>query len=219
MLSTRIIQTSKRIPYGSQEYTSPGGSFIFTVPADVTEIRMTVVGGGGWGGTGNSGASTGGGGAGAGGCNIGTVATTPGENLEVTVGVGGYQAIFLSASLSRVSRPTGTSFTIDGNPGTNGFDGDIGGGGGFGGGGAISGPVSIITTTTGGNGSNASGSTGGNGGGRTGSPAATGGAGTITTPIAGSGPGYGASGGGTSGGDSYEGGIGGDGYVLIEWGY
>lgn len=68
-----------------QVYTS--GTNTWTVPAGVTQCKVTVVGGGGGGGGGASGA---GGGGGAGGCSIRYVTgLTPGGTVTATVGAGG----------------------------------------------------------------------------------------------------------------------------------
>lgn len=59
----------------------------FTVPAEVTRIKVTVTGGGGSGASCASGAA--GGGGGAGGTAIESIAVTPGDVIAVTVGAGG----------------------------------------------------------------------------------------------------------------------------------
>lgn len=75
-----------------------GASGTFTVPANVTRLRVTVVGGGGGGsagwqtGTGQCGdpiVYSSGGGGGSGGTAIGVYSVTPGQTYSVTVGSGG----------------------------------------------------------------------------------------------------------------------------------
>jgi hypothetical protein len=73
---TRLRNVSRR----TQLFTA---SSTWVVPADVTEIRVTVVGGGG-GGTSGSAAF-----GGSGGVSVGTLTVTPGASLTVTVGQGG----------------------------------------------------------------------------------------------------------------------------------
>lgn len=68
---------------GRQVFSSSG---IFTVPANVRTIQIFAVGGGGGGGSGDSNA---GGGAGGGYTQTGTFSVTPGQQLTVTVGMGG----------------------------------------------------------------------------------------------------------------------------------
>lgn len=68
---------------GRQVFSSSG---IFTVPTNVRTIQIFAVGGGGGGGSGDSNA---GGGAGGGYTQTGTFSVTPGQQLIVTVGMGG----------------------------------------------------------------------------------------------------------------------------------
>ncbi|MGY0482569.1 glycine-rich domain-containing protein [Endobacter medicaginis] len=63
------------------------GSYTFTVPANVSILKVTVVGGGGGGGGGTT--SNGGGGGGAGGTAWGYVPVSPGAQYTVTVGASG----------------------------------------------------------------------------------------------------------------------------------
>jgi hypothetical protein len=74
---------------GQQEYISASGSFLFTVPAGVTQVSAVAVGGGGGGSGGEVGRNEGMGGGGGGGLAYGTFAVTPGEVLNVNVGAGG----------------------------------------------------------------------------------------------------------------------------------
>lgn len=62
----------------------------WTVPAGVTNVKVTVLGGGGAGGGGiTTGATQIGAGGGAGGCAIESIAVTPGDSITITVGSGG----------------------------------------------------------------------------------------------------------------------------------
>lgn len=77
-------------PPGSQFYGTPG-VYNWTVPAGLTKIRVTAIGGGGGGGSrGPSG--YGGSGGGGGGCGIGNLTVTPGSSITITVGAGGSNA-------------------------------------------------------------------------------------------------------------------------------
>ena len=78
------------LPVGQSSFTT-AGSFTFTVPNGVTSISAVVVGGGG-GGAGCDGNQVRGetnNGGGGGGLAYGTIAVTPGEILNITVGNGG----------------------------------------------------------------------------------------------------------------------------------
>ena len=78
---------------GPAEYTVPG-TYSYTVPADVTSIRVRLVGGGGGSSSYNAGcnygaSNSGGGGGGSGGYQQTTIPVTPGDVITVTVGAGG----------------------------------------------------------------------------------------------------------------------------------
>ena len=60
---------------------------LFEVPTGVTSVNVLAIGGGGGGANGHQG------GGGAGFLNTGTFAVTPGENIEITIGLGGSGAI------------------------------------------------------------------------------------------------------------------------------
>jgi hypothetical protein len=83
-LADDAVTNSKRTQ-GVQVFTSSG---TFTVPINVTKVKVTVVGGGGSGN--NGGSNNGGGGGGAGGCAIKWITgLTPGSSVSVTAGTGG----------------------------------------------------------------------------------------------------------------------------------
>ena len=78
------------VAVGQSAYTT-AGTYTFTVPAEVTSISAVVIGGGGGGGGADDAqirneTNNGGGG---GGLAYGTIAVTPGETLNITVGTGG----------------------------------------------------------------------------------------------------------------------------------
>jgi hypothetical protein len=81
-----------RTLFKGQNILTIGGSTTWTVPAGVTKVRATVVGGGGAG-TGYSSNTTvavmSGAGGGAGGAAIGILSVTPAQVITVTVGTGG----------------------------------------------------------------------------------------------------------------------------------
>lgn len=81
---------SPTVAVGQSAYTI-AGTYTFTVPVEVTSISAVVIGGGGGGSGANSAqirneTNNGGGG---GGLAYGTIAVTPGETLNITVGAGG----------------------------------------------------------------------------------------------------------------------------------
>lgn len=111
-------------PAGSHVDSTPG-SRSFTVPAGVTSIRETVIGGGGGGGEGPSGRGTGGGGAG-GARRIRAV--TPGQVINYTVGEGG--SVNTSGGTSSIDgQMSGTGGQRGYDNGPNPGDGGIGVGG------------------------------------------------------------------------------------------
>lgn len=75
-------------PHGEQQYNSLG-TFTFTVPANVMQVFVTMVGGGGGGGGSHSSNSYCGAGGGGGGSNISSLTVTPGSSMQVVVGGGG----------------------------------------------------------------------------------------------------------------------------------
>ena len=82
--------SSSAVAVGQSAYTT-AGTYTFTVPAGVTSISAVVIGGGGGGGGADDAqirneTNNGGGG---GGLAYGTIAVTPGETLNITVGTGG----------------------------------------------------------------------------------------------------------------------------------
>jgi hypothetical protein len=160
--------TSETVAVGQSAYTT-AGTYTFTVPAGVTSLSAVVIGGGGGGGGADDGqirneTNNGGGG---GGLAYGTIAVTPGETLNITVGTGGAGGVADAAA----GGPGGTS-TIVRSATTL-----LSGGGGAGGryrsngltdAGGASGGTARIGGGSGGNsgtGSNNSGATGGGGAG------------------------------------------------------
>lgn len=85
-----ITVTSTVAPTGSQVFTTSG---TFTIPANVTSVKVTVIGGGGGGGAANGdpgcGGASGGGGGGGGVAIRQVTGLTPGNTVTVTVGGGG----------------------------------------------------------------------------------------------------------------------------------
>lgn len=82
VLATRNIVGSTYLQYAN------AGTYTWTVPTDITRIRLRVWGGGGGGGAGSSSAS-GGSGGGGGGYGEGVYTVTPSQALTVIVGAGG----------------------------------------------------------------------------------------------------------------------------------
>jgi hypothetical protein len=197
----------------SAVYTSVG-STNWTVPSGVTEVKVTVVGGGGAGGTAGSTANeaVGSGGGGGGTAIKWVTGLTPGSTVNVTVGGAGSSSFF-GASGSPMCRATGGSsggvvYTAGGVAGGAGGIGNVGDvlmRGQDGGCGIIAG--SYASGGTGG-----SSSMGGGGGG--GAP----GTGTSAAGTVGGAYGGGGGGGAKSGAaGSASGGGGASGLVLIEW--
>ena len=122
-----------------QDYTTPG-TYNFVVPAGVTEIHATIVGGGGGGGAGVAGGpadgASGGGGGGVSQCILEAVA---GETWTIVVGAGGASLTVPSnaedGGLSSVTTPRNYVPAFGGIGGEHGGGGAINGGGpgGFGG--------------------------------------------------------------------------------------
>lgn len=123
---------------GVQLYTVPG-SFNFTVPTGITQLRATVIAGGGGGGAGgafttatSSSALTswggGGGGGGGGGYARRLFTVTPGQVIAITVGAGGLGGLFVNASWGRNADGLAGGISSVGS-----FVSALGGGGGGGG--------------------------------------------------------------------------------------
>lgn len=205
--------TSYAPPHGMQTFMASG---VFTVPTNVTEVRVICTGGGG----GGMGCQAGtlsetfsGSGGGAGGTAIGIFQVTPGSNIAVTIGEG-------------AAGTTGANGAPQG--GGSSFGSYCSASGGFGG------VKSSVTSTAGGGGGGASGgsvnvSGGGGSDGQIGSfvLSATGGASYWGGGGRGGAQGgvsassYGAGGGGaydvSTSGNAYTGGNGRSGVVVIEW--
>jgi hypothetical protein len=192
-------------------FTSSG---TFTVPIGVTQVRVTVIGGGGAGGTHTTIPSGGGGAGGHGSATI--TGLTPGSQIPVTVGAGG-------------SAFTGGATGQGGSGGTSSFGTYVSATGGSGGGGG-----SVVTTAAGGGGGssvggnvNFSGSCGTDSiipaarGGDGGGPGAGRGTTGLVQGIAGYGYGGGGGGGGSSStsgtGTGAPGGNGAGGLVIVEY--
>jgi hypothetical protein len=122
----------------AQVYTSGSGNF--TIPANVTKLKVTVVGGGG-GSAGSVSGNTGGGGGGGGAAIKWLTGMTPGNTLSYSVGAGGTAGTSApgnggAGSASTVATgTTGTPQTITTLTGGGGGAGLTGGSGGSGGGG------------------------------------------------------------------------------------
>lgn len=225
--TTSTTTTTNPAP-GSQTW-SACGTYSFLVPDGVTSLTIECWGSGGGGGA--SGDNVGGGGGGGGGYSSAIVSVTPGQNLSVVVGCGGFGGTNGdggrgdSSSAGGVSAGGGGKGTVGsvsasgaggsggsgnftGGTGGNGAPSNVVGGGGGGGGGVASsggtGPSGITPSST----------TGGGGGGDGGS-----GGGTNTNGGSGGSPGGGGGGGGgsSSGGVNIGGGAGADGQVTISW--
>jgi len=113
------LQVSALVP-NMQVFTTNG---IFSVPTNVTRIKVELWGGGGGGGKGNSSGGSGGGG-GAGGYAFNVLNVVPGTNYPVTVGIGGTNGVAGTfSSFSNLVSATG------GGAGTNAASNANGGGG------------------------------------------------------------------------------------------
>jgi hypothetical protein len=187
------------------------GNGTFTIPANVTRLKVTVVGGGGGGGAFyNSGCSTSmGGGGGGGGAAIKWLSgLTPGSTLSVTVGAGGSGGS--SGNTSSVASGTQTITTVSATGGAAGGAGFFGSG--FGGAGGLGSNGDLnIGGSAGSPGMNVAPQTNGTGG-----SSILGGGGVATQGSGSTGRPYG---GGASGGGSFPSpdGVGAAGVVIFEW--
>ena len=165
------------VAVGQSAYTT-AGTYTFTVPAEVTSISAVVIGGGGGGGGADDAqirneTNNGGGG---GGLAYGTIAVTPGETLNITVGTGGAGGV-----ADAIAGGAGGTSTIVRSATTL-----LSGGGGAGGryrsqgltdAGGASGGTARIGGGSGGNSGTGSGNSGATGGGGAGGYSGNGGAG------------------------------------------
>ena len=216
LATTQFVQTQlgaltvTPIP-SMQVFTSSG---TFTVPAGVTKLKVTVVGGGasGYGASGVNAAFMGGrAGGDAGGAAIKTITVTPGDAIAVTIGAGGASGSSSSAggtsSFGAHCSATGggAASTFTGGVGGTGSSGDLNLGGGAGGAGSYHAA-----------GDGTSGNTGGTGG-----NSIFGGGGLAkTNTTGGTGNAYGAGGGGGSSDHNtgtFNGGAGASGVVIVEY--
>lgn len=178
---------------GINEQTFPT-SGTFTIPAGVTKLKVTIVGGGGAGGGGGATAAMGAGG-GAGGCGIAYLTgLTPGNTITVTAGVGGTGvsgATGNSGTASSISSGTQTISTVTANGGAGGIGNTIGLNGGGAGGtvsgatltlGGASGPPAISTSIAATNGAPSVFGGGGQASGNGGNAPGSGGAGNNSNP-------------------------------------
>jgi len=211
------VTDSSVLPAGVVEFTSGSGNW--TVPANVTRVRVTLIGGGGGGASGHeiNPNTQGGGGGGSGGFRKDSISVTPGQVLSYAVGTGG-------AGIATGKYDGGR----DGSDGTSTTFGSLtatGGGKGISrptAGGAAGSPGGVAGSA----GESRSGDTSSAGGAGAGIPGiSAGGAGGAAGSNAGqAGVGYGAGGGGGGGrgGDGVPtqggGAAGNGGYIKVEWG-
>jgi hypothetical protein len=203
------LQMSALVP-NIQVFTASG---TFTIPTNVTRIKVELWGGGGGGGKGS--VYNYGGGGGAGGYAFNVISVTPGTNYPVTVGIGGTNGVAGTfSSFSNLVSATG------GGAGTNAPANLNGGQGGGGIGGTI---TNSIVPYIGGSGAAGNGYVGGNGASAIGPLGGTGGFGAAPSSSnaavsGGNANGPGAGGGGASAGSNPQltgGGTGGPGLVII----
>ena len=214
------LQVSSLVP-NIQVFTTNG---IFSVPTNVTRIKVELWGGGGGGGKGNNSSYTGGGG-GAGGYAFNVLNVLPGTNYPVTVGIGGTNGVAGTfSSFSNLVSATG------GGVGTNAASNANGGGGiggtttnsivSFGIGGATTNSIVLHAGNAGGAGGIVAG-VGGSGASALGPLGSTGGLGGVSPNGTASGAGGNANGPGGGGGGSSAGqnpaagGTGGPGLVIV----
>ena len=216
------LQVSALVP-NMQVFTTNG---IFSVPTNVTRIKVELWGGGGGGGKGNNSSYNGGGG-GAGGYAFNVLNVVPGADYPVTVGIGGTNSVAGNfSSFSNLVSATG------GGAGTNAASNANGGGGiggtttnslvSFGTGGATTNSIVLFAGSAGGAGGTIAG-VGGNGAPALGPIGSAGGLGGVTPNGTASGAGGNAKGPGGGGGGSSAGsnpapgGTGGSGLVIVNY--
>lgn len=215
--SLGIIGTTIGNVHGGQLFISSG---TFVVPAGITSVYLSMIGGGGGGGGSDTSGPGGGGGAGGWVLNY-LFSVTPGNSYTVTIGTGGTRGNNAGGNTPGGSG-VATSFDVVSVPGGSGGKSGSGDGGLGGGGYDASASTSTSGTTgglyagKGGNGAKFSGTTGGGSGG---SPFGAGINGSLTgvagvTGTANTGVGGGASGVG-GGGGGITGGTGGTGLCLV----
>src|SRR3990167_1995468 len=88
LVSLLLLLPQAAFAAGSQTYSTPG-TYTFTVPFGVTQLKVVAVGGGGGGGSGGGGWGSGGGGGCGGGVAGGAISVTPGQVGPLYVGYGG----------------------------------------------------------------------------------------------------------------------------------
>ena len=194
------IQVSALVP-NMQVFTTNG---IFSVPTNVTRIKVELWGGGGGGGKANNSSYNGGGG-GAGGYAFNVLNVVPGANYPVTVGIGGTNGVAGTfSSFSNLVSATG------GGAGTNAASNANGGGG-------IGGTTTNSIVLFAGSAGEAGGSFGGgNGAPALGPLGSAGGMGGTASGAGGNANGPGGGGGGSSiGQNPAPGGTGGPGLVIV----
>lgn len=212
-----------------QAIYSAVGTYYWTVPGGVTQIRVTLAGGGGAGGVG-VGSNSAAGGGGAGGALRATYNVTGGESVQIDMGeAGSTNGANGEPGTATTVTVGGASASAGGGGGSSGVGGGFGSIGGAGGGTSVTGAWTIIEARTGATG------TDGAGGVISGAGASfalffgisgVGGPGTNAPDSSReslSATGWGAGGAGsynrTFPGSYYFGGTGANGYALIEWGY
>jgi len=222
--SISFNQTGNRVANSTaitQDYTT-AGSFSFVVPANVTTISATIIGGGGAGGNGHSTGYSASGGGGSGGYLVQNITVTPGQTVSISVGAGGVAGV---GNGSAGGNGTASTVTYAATPytagGGNGGGANTGGGGAAGAGGTPGGTSGTAVVSPNPNGTNGGNSqysiiagttTGGIGG------AWNGGYGAEVAGTAGT---YGGGGGGGTGSNNsgtwQPGGAGGNGFIRITY--
>lgn len=201
----------KSVATSGQVFTSTG---TFTIPADVTAVKVTVVGGGGGGGGAQADGFAAGCGGGGGAAIKYLTGLTPSGTLAVTVGAGGaggaYNGTATTGGTSSVASGTQSITTVSATGGAGGGGSAVSGiAGGLGGLGS-SGDLNIA----GGGGSAGNASSGAGAGG---SSIFGGGASGRFAGATNAGRAYGGGGAGSSGNTSASGGAGAAGVVVFEW--
>lgn len=147
--------------YTNMALYGTAGSYSFTVPSGVTQLRTLAIGGGGGGGAGSGGWGSGGGGGCGGGIAAGTISVTPGQKIDLFVGYGG-----TGGNGSTQTGAGGCPWCGSYNPGAN---GSVGGNSGIGsivaqgGSWGRTGYYNLYNNYTGGHGGGSGGGGGGNG--------------------------------------------------------